>query len=235
MMYKLPSKRVRCPPCKHVGKPPPGSFLETLLTKTEIVYTPPPIRPVYKQDDYLKLLERNCKDLGIPYVPPNLPTHEPKPEPERVQEPDLDVPDRVYMRLRILKNGTIRVKLSATIWDLHEKYYKHAVKPPFKAVLQAYKGHGFSKEFLEKMKNNHEKQKTLAKRIDKVFTKIFDKEPVKKVKKEKKKEKDDDLIEDHEPEEDEDDDVPDDGGMDVEPDAEDEEIVEDEEFLSDGE
>jgi len=218
-----------------VGKPPPGSFLESLLTKTEIVYTPPPKRPIYKQDDYLKLLERNCKDLGILYVPPNLPTHEPKPEPERVQEPDLDVPDRVYMRLRILKNGIVRVKLSATIWDLHEKYYKRATKPPFKAVLQAYKSHGFSKDFLENMKINHEKQKILAKRIDKVFTKIFDKEPVKKVKREKKKEKDEDSIEDHEPEEDEEEeDIPDDG-MDVEPDMDEEEDVDDGEFMSDGE
>jgi hypothetical protein len=218
-----------------VGKPPPGSFLETLLTKTEIVYRPPPKRPIYKQDDYLKLLERNCKDLGILYVPPNLPTHEPKPEPERVQEPDLDVPDRVYVRLRILKNGIVRVKLSATIWDLHEKYYKRATKPPFKAVLQAYKSHGFSKDFLENMKINHEKQKILAKRIDKVFTKIFDKEPVKKVKKEKKKEKDEDSIEDHEPEEDEEEeDIPDDG-MDVEPDMDEEEVVDDGEFMSDGE
>ena len=234
MMYKPPSRRVSCPPCTHVGKPPVGSLLESILTKTEIERVTPQKRPVYKQDDYLKLLERNYKSLGIPYVPPDLPIYEPQPEPERVQEPELDVPDRVYMRLRVLKNGIVRVKLSATIWDLHEKYYRHGVKPPFKAILQAYKGHGFSKEFLEQLKKNQEKQKQLAIRIEKVFTKIFDKEPVKKVKKEKKK-KDEDLIEDQEPEEDEEeDDVPDDG-MDVEPDVEDEEVVEDEEFLSDGE
>jgi hypothetical protein len=233
MMYKPPSKRVRCPPCTHAGKPPVGSFLEAILAETDLKRVTLPKRPVYNQDDYLKLLEKNNKDLGIPYVRPDLPIYELEPEPERVQEPELDVPDRVYMRLRVLKNGIVRVKLSATIWDLHEKYYRHGTKPPYKAVLHAYKGHGFSKEYLEQLKKNQEKQMLLAQRIDKVFTKIFDKEPVKKVKKVKKEKKDEETIEDHEPEEDDvEEDVPaDEGELDVEPDEE--EAVE-EEYVSDG-
>lgn len=236
-MYKRPSKRVRYPPVQNVGKPPDGSLLHSLLKQTELVYEPPPRRPVYRQDDYLKLLEKNNIQLGIPFVPPNLPDYVPDPPSVPSKEPELDVPDRVYLKLRVLKNGVVRVKLSATIWDLHDTYYKQGKKPPFKAVLQAYKGHGFSKEFLEKLKMSHERQKALAQRIEKVFTKIFDKEPVKKVKKkvEKKKEDDDDENE-PEPDEDEEDDDPiEDGGMDVEPDMDDDEVVEDEEFLSDGE
>jgi hypothetical protein len=232
-MYKRPSKRVRCPPIQNVGKPPEGSFLHGLLKKTEVVYEPAPRRPVYRQDDYLKLLEKNNTQLGIPFVPPNLPEYVPDPPPVQSQEPELDVPDRVYLKLRVLKNGIVRVKLSATIWDLHETYYRQGKKPPFKAVLQAYKGHGFSKEFLEKLKKSQEKQKALAQRIDKVFTKIFDKEPVKKVKKKVEKKEEDEH--EPEPDEDEEDDPIEDGGMDVEPDMDDEEVVEDEEFLSDGE
>lgn len=231
-MFRPPSKRVRCPPCTHAGKPVKGSFLDTILTKNEFVRVVPPKRPVYRQDDYLKLLERNYKDMGISYVPPDLPIYVHESKSEHGVEPELDVPDRVYMRLRVLKNGIIRVKLSGTIWDLYEKYYRVAKKPPFKSVLQAYKGHGFSKDYLEQMKKNNEKQKHLAVRIDKVFTKIFDKEPVKKVKKEKKKEPED-VHEEPEEEVNEDEEVPaEEGELDVEPDEE--EVVEEEEYVSDG-
>jgi len=131
---------------------------------------------------------------------------------------------------------------------LYNKYYKNAQKAPFKAILQAYKAHGFSKEYLEKLKKNYEKRKLFALKVEKLFAKIFDKEPVKKPKKEKEKEKEkekkkkepeeDEEVIDNPPEEDEDDDdvASEDGGMDIEPDA-DEEVVEDveEEYFSDGE
>src|SRR6056300_2006457 len=235
MLYRPPSKRVRCPPCQKVGKPPVGSYLDKILTPTQLKRVVIPKRPVYRQDDYIKLLKKNNKDLGIPYVPQYLPVVYEESAKVTQTEPELDVPDRVYMRFRVLKNGTVRIKLSGTIWDLHNTYYKYAKKPPFKAVLQAYKVHGFSKEYLERLKKNQEKQRQLALRIEKVFAKIFEKEPVKKVKKKVEKKKDEEL-EDHEPEEDEvEEEVPDDGGMDIEPDLEDEEVVEDEEFVSDGE
>tara|TARA_B110000495_G_C23029365_1_gene612515 strand:+ start:2203 stop:2820 length:618 start_codon:yes stop_codon:yes gene_type:complete len=205
---------------------------------------------VYKYDDYLKLLKTNNKQMGIPYVDPKLPVYEYQPIPKKIPEVELDVPDRVYMRLRILKNGIVRVKLNASIWDLYNTYYRRAIKPPFKAVLQAYKAHGFSQNFMENMKKNNEKQKRLAQRIDKVFINIFDKDHVKRLKKEKKKEeekekkreekekekeKEDEVnIELNEPEEDEEDEEIVDGEMDIEPDADDDEAVE-EDFLSDGE
>lgn len=241
MLYIRPSRRVKCPPAQCVGKPREGSFLHKLLaTETTVVYKPPPKRPVYNQNDYLKLIEKNYKDAGLHFVKPDLPIHIHPEPPDSKQEPVIDVPDRVYMNLRILKSGIVRVKLSGTIWDLHEKYYKYAKKPPPKAIIQAYKGHGFSKEYMEQIKVNFEKQKQIAKRVEKVFAKIFEKEPVKKAKKkvEKKAEKKDDenIIDEQEPEEEENEDEnEDDGGMDVEPDMEDEEVVEDEEFLSDGE
>lgn len=236
MLCRPPSKRVRCPPCQKVGKPPVGSYLDKILTPTQLKRDVTPKRPVYRQDDYIKLLKKNNKDLGIPYVPQYLPVVYEESAKVTQTEPELDVPDRVYMRLRVLKNGTVRIKLSGTIWDLHNTYYKYAKKPPFKAVLQAYKGHGFSKEYMEKLKMNLERQRVIAQRIEKVFSKIFDKEPVKKPKKEKKKEEEEaPPIEEHEPEEDEiEEEVPDDGGMDIEPEPDDE-VVEDEEFLSDGE
>ena len=239
MLYKQPSKRVKCPPFETVDKPAEGSFLYGLSVPMDTIRALCPAGPVYREAEYLKLLEKNNTNLGIPYIRPNLPKSIPLSKPDTIHEPILDVPDRVYMKLKFLKNGLIRVKLNASIWDLYNTYYRRAIKPPFKDVFQAYSKHGFSKEFMEKMKMREEKRKRIALYIDKVFTNIFDKEPVKKIKKkkekEKEKEKDDEIIiEVHEPEEDEEEEEIIDGEMDVEPDADEEEVVE-EDFESDGE
>ena len=236
--YKRPPKRVRPTFPDRVGKLDENSFLGRIMKKTPTEYVAPPKRPVYHQDAYLKMLERNYKEMGVPYVDPDLPTFVPIVKPPKKEEPELDVPDRVYLTLRVLKNGVVRIKLNCAIWDLHNKYYKDVKRPPFKSVLQAYKAHGFSKEYLEKLKKNQEKHQRLCIHIDKVFAKIFDKEPTKKPKKEKKKPKeveeeiveikvdeDDDIVpQSDDPEEEE--------TLDVEPD-EDEEP--EEEFVDDPE
>lgn len=237
MFYKQPSKRVKPYLTDNVGKIDENSFLGKILKKTEIKPLEKIKRPIYNQDDYLKLLEKNHKEMGIHYVKPDLPEWVPIEKPKPIEEPELDVPDKVYLKLRILKNGTVRIKLSCAIWDLHNKYYKNAQKAPFKAVLQAYKAHGFSKEYLEKLKKNYEKRKLFSIKVEKLFTKIFDKEPVKKPKKKKEPEEEEEVIDNPPEEDDEDDDIaPEDGGMDIEPDV-DEEVVEDveEEYFSDGE
>tara|TARA_R100000541_G_scaffold12774_1_gene21278 strand:+ start:1207 stop:1809 length:603 start_codon:yes stop_codon:yes gene_type:complete len=197
--------------------------------------------PVYHRDDYLKLLEENYKKMGLPYVEPQLPIVQPRVYPEPRKEPELTFGDRVQVNIRVLKNGIVRVKINSAIAELYAKYYKHAKRPPFKMVLQAYKSHGFSKEFLQRIEKNNEKRKREALRIEKIFTKIFDKEPTKKVKKIKKKEEPEpELNEDVvEPIEDEDqppksDEPEEEETLDVEPDEEDEEEVE-EEYVSDGE
>jgi len=240
--YKRPSKRVRPTPSGRVGKLDENSFLGRILKKTVTEYVPIQKRPVYHQDAYLKMLEKNYKDMGLAYVKPILPVVVPIVKPPKKEEPDLDVPDRVYLKLRVLKNGVVRIKLHCSIWELYNKYYKDAKRPPFKSVLQAYKAHGFSKEYLERLKINEEKHKRHAIHIEKVFTKIFDKEPAKKPKKEKKKPKeveeeideikeavdeDDDIVpQSDDPEEEE--------TLDVEPD-EDEEPDPEEEYVDDAE
>ena len=179
MFYKQPSRRVKPALPDRVGKIDENSFLGKILKKTEVKPLEKIKRPIYNQDDYLKLLEKNHKEMGIPYVKPDLPEWVPIEKPKPPEEPELDVPDRVYLKLRVLKSGIVRVKLSCAMWDLHNKYYKNAQKAPFKTILQAYKAHGFSKEYLEKLKKNYEKRKLFALKVEKLFTKIFDKEPVK--------------------------------------------------------
>ncbi len=242
-MYKRPSRRLKIDGYEH--RPAPvGSFLHKLMNPSPIQYPVHIKRPIYQQDLYLRLFKENQKVMGITYVDPQLPILPPTVYPEPRKEPELTYGDSVQVVLRVLKNGIVRVKVNGAIADMYAKYYgpgvDHSKVAPFKAVLQAYKAHGFSKEFLNRITKNNEKRKYMQLRIDKVFTKIFDKEPVKKVKKEKKKvveEITEDIIEVVEPEEDkppEPDVQEEDETLDVEPD-EDEEEEEEEEYISDGE
>ena len=237
-MYKRPSQRVKNDSYEH--RPAPvDSFLHKLMNPSPIEYPVKVLQPIYQQDLYLRLFKENQKFWGITYVDPELPILSPTVYPEPRKEPELTYGDRVQVVLRVLKNGIVRVKVNGAIADMYAKYYgpgvNHDKVPPFKAILQAYKAHGFSKEYLDRITKNNDKRKSIQIRIDKVFTKIFDKEPVKKVKKEKKK-KVEDIIELVEPEEDKPP-VPDvqeeDETLDVEPDEDEEE--EEEEYVSDGE
>jgi hypothetical protein len=230
-MYKRPSQRVKVHTSHIRGGIPDDTFVGRIVQPKPTIQFKFVKEPVYHQDDYLKSLEANYKKMGLPYVDPQLPIIQPRVYPEPRKEPELTFGDRIQVNLRVLKNGIVRVKINSSIAELYAKYYRHAKRPPFKMVLQAYKSHGFSKEFLQRIEKNNEKRKDLYIRIGKVFTKIFDKEPMKKVKKAKKKEEEIvESIEDEdqppksdEPEEEE--------TLDVEPDEEDEEEVEEEYIL----
>jgi hypothetical protein len=208
--------------------------------------------PVYKYDDYKRLLEGNNKAMGIPFTDPNLPivpVYEPvykydvyKPvDLERVpvplplpphKEPELEFSDRVQVLLTVLKNGKVRVKVNTAIITLHETYFKKLKQPPLKAILQAYKAHGFSQVFLDTLKVKYEKKQAYTKKIGKIFSDIFDRKPVVKtrVKKVKKvvKEEEDEIEEEEEEIEEEEEEV--DGEMDIEPDEPDEIIEEEDEY-----
>jgi hypothetical protein len=238
MMFRRPSQRVKCPPAQNVGKPKPGTFLYNLMTPGEVECFTFKKGPIYKKEDYMRLLEKNHEKLGIPYVKPDLPEPVPYVPPEKPNEPRLEFGDQVYVTLRILKSGIVRVKVSCAIAMMYEKYYRHGVQPPFKTVLQAYKSHGFSPQFLEKIKKSHERKMAYAKKVPGILEKIFEKEAIKKAKKEREKEREKEK-EDEEgvpPLDDvEEDDTPpiEECELDVEPDEE--EDVEEEEYVSDNE
>jgi hypothetical protein len=227
-MYKRPSQRVRCPPPIKGDRPREGTFLYDIInTKPTTVYEYKKA-PIYDKHIYLKFLEKNNKQLGIPYKEPDLPDPVPYEQPNPSNEPVLEFGDRVQVVLKVLKSGIVRVKVNGAIATMYDKYYRQGKQPPIKTIIQAYKAHGFSKEFLEKIKKSHDKKMLFAKKVPKILERIFDKEPAKKPKKEKKKEP-----EEEEPleEEEEEDDVPDEEGqMDIEPDEE--EVVEEEEYFS---
>ena len=234
-MYKRPSQRVKVHTSHIRGSIPDDTFIGRITKRNPVIQFKFVKDPVYHQDDYLKLLEANYKKMGLPYVDPQLPIIQPRVYPEPRKEPELTFGDRIQVNLRVLKNGIVRVKINSAIAELYAKYYKHAKRPPFKMVLQAYKSHGFSKEFLQRIEKNNDKRKDLYIRIEKVFTNIFDKEPMKKIKKKKKEEE---IVEPIEEEEDiiplKSDEPEEEETLDVEPDEE-EEVENEEEYLSGGE
>src|SRR5210317_917233 len=230
-MFKRPSQRVKIDGEIPRSRPIEGSYLYDIIKQTPTQFYEHKKAPIYMLDSYLKMLKQNNERMGIPYVEPELPEATPLPDPVISKEPELIFGDRVQVTLRVLKSGIVRVKVNGAIATMYEKYYKKAIHPPIKEIVQAYKSHGFSKEFLEKIKKSHDKKMVFAKKVPKILEKIFDKEPVKKPKKEKKKEPEEEIVNEVPEEEEEEDDVPDEEGqMDVEPDEE--EVVEEEEYFS---
>ena len=231
-MYIRPSRRAKCNLPRVTEPPREGSFLHTIISKSRNsnIYE-------YKRDQsaYLIALKKNNEEMGIPYIDPKLPNIIPIEIPPKIVEPELTFVDRVQVNLSVLKSGIIRIKINTSIANLYEKYYKYAKIPPIKEIIQAYKSHGFSTSFTDKIKTNHEKRMIFAKKVPKIIQQIFDKEPVKKIKRMKAppKPKEDEDVEELPEEEpgEEEDDIPEGGGqMDVEPNVEDEEVVEEEYF-----
>ena len=171
--------------------------------------------------------------MGIPYIDPKLPNMIPIEIPPKIEEPELLYVDRVQVKLRVLKTGLIRIKINTSIATLYEKYYKYAKIPPIKVIIQAYKSHGFSTSFTDKIMTNYEKRVIFATKVPKILEKIFDKEPMKKIKRMKAPPKPKEEVEEvseEEPDEEEDNIPEEEGQMDVEPNIEDEEVVEEEYF-----
>jgi hypothetical protein len=244
--FKRPSRRVRPQLTSQVGDAAPvkeGSFLYNIINPKPTVFFEFKKGPIYKLDRYLKMLKKNNEEMGIPYKEPNLPVAKPYQLPEKSKEPYIEYPDRVHVTLRILKNGIVRVKINTGIAMLHEKYYSRAKFPSIKELIQVYKSHGFSEEFINKIKKSHEKKVEYAKKVGGILEKIFDTKKPKKVKKAEKKKPEPELIEDeeimvadplHDDDDEEEDIIPEEEGqMDVEPDEED--VPDDEEYISEPE
>ena len=242
-MYKRPPLRVSEPYRKTNDpiRPPPGTFLHKLLNPPPTVHYKKVTQPVYQKEAYLSLLEKNNKELGIPYERPEIPDYVEPMRPEKPKEPYIDYIDHVHVKLRYLKSGIIRVKLETSFATLYEKYYGKIKLPPVKTIIQAYKSYGFSEKFLERIKTNFDKKPDLQKKVAILIDNVFNKEPTKKTKKKKKEEEfveEEPEEEQEEPEEDDevcDDDPGEDGEMDVEVDNDDEDQPQqdDEEYFSD--
>lgn len=223
-MFARPSKRDRF----QLGQyepPKEGSFLHKILKKTPLATGETKKRRVLYESDYLKALERNNTQLGIPYKEPAFIQYQPPPPREEVVEPDLPWVDRVYLNLKFLKSGVVRVKVVTNFLELYQNYYKRALRPPLKLITAAYKARGFSKGFLENIKVREQKMNAFSKKVPSILEKIFEKEPVKKVKRKPRTPPPEEEDEPPQPTEEEEDNF-----MDVEPDEPEEDVVEEDYF-----
>lgn len=236
-MFKQPSRRINCRGTNKVIRPTEGTLMHYILTPRPTSY--PVIRsgPIHNYDDYIRLFKRNSEVMGIPFVEREYPKCAPPVLTTHIEEPKLEYSDQVQVSLKVLKNGLVRIKINTAISSLYEKYYSQCRKPPIKAVVQAYKSHGFSDTFIERIIEGSEKKLEYGKKIGAIIDKIFDTKSMKKTKKKKEMEveveADESDIEPENDDEDKDDAIPEeDGGLDVEPD-EDEVVEEEEEYISD--
>jgi len=198
----------------------------------------PPERPIIEKEKrfyyqnselYLKLLKRNYEYYNVPFKKPQV--SDPPEKCVRSTQIDnyIEYPDRVVIKLIVLKSGIVRVKVLTSMVTLWEKYYSKSKTPPPKSVISTYKQMGYSETFINNIKKQFEKKKAMKVKIDELIVRIFEKAPKKKVsivpkKEHKKLDAPEDEFDDP-PEDDKNEDEDDD---DVRP-EEDEAIVEDEE------
>ena len=239
-MYKRPPLRVREPPRsghETAKSTPVGSFLHKITNPPPTTHYKWVRYPVYQKQAYLALLKKNYEENSLEWVEPEISDYEHPQIIEKSKEPELTFIDRVYLNLRFLKSGIIRVKLNTSFVSLFEKYYSKNKLPQIKNVIQAYKSQEFSDVFLERIKKNHEKRIAHIKKVSNAIDLIFNKEPVKKTKKKKEEpklvEQEEEINDEDEQDQDQEDDGPEeDEALDVEVDEELEE--QQEEYFSDG-
>jgi len=235
-MFKQPSRRINFN--GHVDKvikPVEGTLMYDIINPRPTIYPTIIKGPIHNHDDYIRLFKRNNKEMGIPFFEREYPEYTPRVYNIPNDEPTLEYSDQVKVSLKILKTGRIKISVNAAISSLDEKYYSVYKKPPIKSVIQAYKSHGFSDIFIEKIVKGNERNLEFGKKLGTIIDKIFDKQPMKKIKLKKVVEVEvENENENDEDENDEDDIVPEeDGEMDVEPDED--EVVEEDEYISDTE
>jgi len=217
----------------------PGSFLYEILYSKGVKTPESKTFYVQNHEDYLRNLEKNYKYYGVPFKKPNVEEIPPYVHNKTPIENHIEYLDNVSVKLNVLKNGKVRVKLLTQMATLNENYYSKAKVPPIKNVLSALKAYGYSKEFINTTEEKYKKRQKLIQIKGKKLDKYFDtpsmsskarKKGMKK-KKEKEMEKEEEPQDEYDDEVRKDDDPEEDEGLDVEQDEED--VVEDE-YVSDG-
>ena len=219
----------------------PGSFLYNILYgKNDNTIEKKPFY-VQNKKDYLESLERNCKEMGIPYKKPYVEEIPPYEKVNDSIETHIEHLDQIVVNLNVLKSGKVRVKVLPHMAVLNEKYYSKYKIPPIKSISSALKAIGYSQEFIDSMMVKYKKRNALIEKKWKILEKRFDapstasRNKKKKADKKAEAEAETEVIEDEDPEEEkQDDDEPEeDEAIVVDEEGDEEEVVEDE-YVSDG-
>ena len=222
----------------------PGSFLYNILYgKNDNTIEKKPFY-VQNKKDYLESLERNCKEMGIPFKKPYVEEMPPYEKVDDSIETHIEYLDQIVVNLNVLKSGKVRVKILPQMAVLNEKYYSKYKIPPIKSITSALKSLGYSQEFIDSMMVKYKKRNELIEKKWKILEKRFDAPSTasrnKKKKADKKAEAEAEaetevVVEDEDPEEEKkDDDEPEeDEAIVVDEEGDEEEVVEDD-YVSDG-
>lgn len=153
-----------------------------LCEKRHAQSLPPKDREKYLEETEVRLAKiRSNHEAWYAARPP------PRPKPQK--EP-INVPktiDHVFVNLKVLKSGMIKVTMSAPMAPIHEKYLSKGVRPPLMEHLKALKRFGYPDWVLEKVVNKHEKLPEEQKRMEEVIETVFGKYSNSKPSKPKKK------------------------------------------------
>ena len=129
----------------------PGSFLYNIVHgKNDNTIEKKPFY-VQNKKDYLESLERNCKEMGIPFKKPYVEEMPPYEKVDDSIETHIEYLDQIVVNLNVLKSGKVRVKILPQMAVLNEKYYSKYKIPPIKSVSSALKAIGYSQEFIDSM------------------------------------------------------------------------------------
>lgn len=221
----------------------PGSFLYNIVYgKNDNTIEKKPFY-VQNKKDYLESLERNCKEMGIPFKKPYVEEMPPYEKVDDSIETHIEYLDKIVVNLNVLKSGKVRVKVLPQMAVLNEKYYSKYKIPPIKSISSALKSLGYSQEFIDSMMVKYKKRNELIEKKWKILEKRFDAPSTASRNKKKKADKkaeaeaeaETEVIEDEDPEEEKkDDDEPEeDEAIVVDEEGDEEEVVEDE-YVSDG-
>ena len=220
----------------------PGSFLYNILYgKNDNTIEKKPFY-VQNKKDYLESLERNCKEMGIPFKKPYVEEMPPYEKVDDSIETHIEHLDQIVVNLNVLKSGKVRVKVLPHMAVLNEKYYSKYKIPPIKSISSALKAIGYSQEFIDSMMVKYKKRNTLIEKKWKILEKHFDAPSTASRNKKKKADKkaqaeaeaETEVVDDEDPEEEKkDDDEPEEDEAIVVDEEGDEENVEDD-YVSDG-
>ena len=152
----------------------PGSFLYNIVYgKNDNTIEKKPFY-VQNKKDYLESLERNCKEMGIPFKKPYVEEIPPYEKVNDSIETHIEHLDQIIVNLNVLKSGKVRVKVLPHMAVLNEKYYSKYKIPPIKSISSALKAIGYSQEFIDSMMVKYKKRNALIEKKWKILEKHFD-------------------------------------------------------------
>ena len=177
-----------------------GTFLYDIINKNKCHVSDKKVFYVQNHESYLKDLEKNYNYYNVPFKKPNVYEIEnPKPLTQKFVS-KVEYLDSVVVKLNVLKNGKVRVKINTDIVSLYENWYKKMKLPPIKTVIKVYKNLGYDDTFLNNMLEKNKKREKILEKGWKKIEEFSDFSKKIKKKKKKKKEKKEEDEEENDPE-----------------------------------